>query len=129
MSANQVLLFIIVGQNEPLYEAEIHKRGAAGNSDAVARQNYFVVHSALDLVDKSAWSTQNVSSIMYGLLMLRFKFYLSFKGSVILQMMNATLIFIYVFPHLFCFVLCCIFFCFARHQLVLPITTRCISKS
>ena len=69
MSANQVLLFIIVGQNEPLYEAEIHKRGAAGNSDAVARQNYFVIHSALDLVDKSAWSTQNVSSIMYGLLM------------------------------------------------------------
>jgi hypothetical protein len=60
MSANQVLLFIIVGQNEPLYEAEIQKRGAVGNSDAVARQNYFVVHSALDLVEKSAWTTQNV---------------------------------------------------------------------
>ena len=55
-----VLLFIIVGQNEPLYEAEIHKRGAAGNTDAVARQNYFVVHSALDLVEKAAWTTQNV---------------------------------------------------------------------
>ena len=58
--SNQVLLFIIVGQNEPLYEAEIHKRGATGNSDAVARQNYFVVHSALDLVDRAAWTTQNV---------------------------------------------------------------------
>ena len=60
-TTNQVLLFIIVGQNEPLYEAEIHKRGAAGNTDAVARQNYFVVHSALDLVEKAAWTTQNVS--------------------------------------------------------------------
>jgi hypothetical protein len=60
MSANQVLLFIIVGQNEPLYEAEIQKRGAVGNSDAVARQNYFVVHSALDLVEKASWTTQNV---------------------------------------------------------------------
>ena len=62
MSANQVLLFIIVGQNEPLYEAEIHKRGTSGNSDAVARQNYFVVHSALDLVEKASWTTQNVRS-------------------------------------------------------------------
>jgi trafficking protein particle complex subunit 2 len=60
MSATQVLLFVIVGQNEPLYEAEIHKRGAAGNSDAVARQNYFVVHSALDLVEKASWTSQNV---------------------------------------------------------------------
>ena len=61
MSATQVLLFLIVGKNEPLFEAEIHKRGAAGNSDAVARQNYFVVHSALDLVEKACWSTQSVS--------------------------------------------------------------------
>ena len=60
MSATQVLLFLIVGKNEPLFEAELHKRGAAGNSDAVARQNYFVVHSALDLVEKACWSTQNV---------------------------------------------------------------------
>lgn len=59
-SGNQVLLFLIVGKNEPLYEAEIHKRGGAGNSDAVARQNYFVVHSALDLVEQAAWRTQNV---------------------------------------------------------------------
>jgi trafficking protein particle complex subunit 2 len=63
-STNQVLLFIIVGQNEPLYEAEIHKRGATSNSDAVARQNYFVVHSALDLVEKSAWTTQNVRKLL-----------------------------------------------------------------
>lgn len=58
--SNQVLLFLIVGKNEPLYEAEIHKRGATGNSDAVARQSYFVVHSSLDLVEKTAWVTQNV---------------------------------------------------------------------
>lgn len=61
MASNQVLLFLIVGKNEPLYEAEIHKRGGTGNSDAVARQNYFVVHSALDLVEKASWTTQNVS--------------------------------------------------------------------
>mmetsp|Transcript_71572 Transcript_71572/g.207244 ORF Transcript_71572/g.207244 Transcript_71572/m.207244 type:complete len:141 (+) Transcript_71572:51-473(+) len=60
MSATQVLLFLIVGKNEPLFEAEIHKRGAVGNSDAVARQNYFVVHSALDLVEKACWTTQNM---------------------------------------------------------------------
>lgn len=60
MSNNQVILFLIVGTNEPLYEAEIHKRGGTGNSDAVARQNYFVVHSALDLVEQAAWRTQNV---------------------------------------------------------------------
>jgi len=64
MSATQVLLFLIVGKNEPLFEAEIHQRGAAGNSDAVARQNYFVVHSALDLVEKAAWTTQNVRDRM-----------------------------------------------------------------
>ena len=61
MASNQVLLFLVVGRNEVLFEAEIfHKRGGAGNSDAVARQNYFVVHSALDLVEKAAWTTQNV---------------------------------------------------------------------
>lgn len=64
MSSNQVLLFLIVGKNEPLYEAEIHKRGASGNSDAVARQSYFVVHSSLDLVEKAAWVTQNVCPII-----------------------------------------------------------------
>lgn len=60
MAATQVLLFLIVGRNEPLFEAEFHKRGAPGNSDAVARQNYFVVHSALDLVEKACWTTQSV---------------------------------------------------------------------
>lgn len=60
MAATQVLLFLIVGRNEPLFEAEFHKRGAPGNSDAVARQNYFVAHSALDLVEKAQWTTQTV---------------------------------------------------------------------
>jgi len=61
MASNQGFLFLIVGKNEPLYEAEIHKRGAAGNADtSVARQSYFVVHSSLDLVDKATWASQNV---------------------------------------------------------------------
>eukprot|EP00523_Entomoneis_sp_CCMP467_P005475 CAMPEP_0168744574 /NCGR_PEP_ID=MMETSP0724-20121128/14163_1 /TAXON_ID=265536 /ORGANISM="Amphiprora sp., Strain CCMP467" /LENGTH=140 /DNA_ID=CAMNT_0008792241 /DNA_START=143 /DNA_END=565 /DNA_ORIENTATION=+ len=54
------LLFVIVGRNEPLYEAEFHKRGATTNSDAATRQNYFVLHSALDLVEKTAWTTNSM---------------------------------------------------------------------
>lgn len=52
-SSQSSLLFVIVGRNEPLYEAEFHKRGTSGgSSEAVTRQNYFVLHSALDLVEK-----------------------------------------------------------------------------
>jgi hypothetical protein len=58
-AGNQLLLFVIVGKNEPLYEAEFHKSGA-GASDSVTRQNYFVLHSALDLVEKAAWTTNNM---------------------------------------------------------------------
>jgi len=66
------LLFVIDGRSEPLYEAEFNKRSAAAgiggpvgggsssNSDAVTRQNYFVLHSALDLVEKAAWTTGNM---------------------------------------------------------------------
>jgi hypothetical protein len=60
MSVSPTLLFVIVGRNEPLYEAEFHKRGAAGTSDAVTRQNYFVLHSALDLVERAAWTTSSM---------------------------------------------------------------------
>jgi hypothetical protein len=56
----QLLLFVIVGKNEPLYEAEFHKSGTAGSSDSVTRQNYFVLHSSLDLVDKAAWTTNSM---------------------------------------------------------------------
>lgn len=62
MSGSQVLLFVIVGRNEPLYEAEFQKRGstAAASSDATTRQNYFVLHSALDLVERAAWTTNRM---------------------------------------------------------------------
>mmetsp|Transcript_4493 Transcript_4493/g.5202 ORF Transcript_4493/g.5202 Transcript_4493/m.5202 type:complete len:141 (-) Transcript_4493:86-508(-) len=60
MSSSQVLLFVIVGKNEPLYEAEFHKSGTTGSSDSVTRQNYFVLHSALDLVEKAAWTTNQM---------------------------------------------------------------------
>jgi hypothetical protein len=61
-------LFVIVGRNEPLFEAEfLNKPGAAAttannnnNNDTVTRQNYFVLHSALDLVEKAAWTTSNM---------------------------------------------------------------------
>ncbi|VEU34652.1 unnamed protein product [Pseudo-nitzschia multistriata] len=62
MGSNQGLLFLIVGKNEPLYEAEIHKRpNTPGSADtSVARQSYFVVHSSLDLVDNATWTSQNM---------------------------------------------------------------------
>mmetsp|Transcript_19471 Transcript_19471/g.29989 ORF Transcript_19471/g.29989 Transcript_19471/m.29989 type:complete len:137 (-) Transcript_19471:170-580(-) len=47
------IFFVIVGKNEPLYEAEFNKLYTADN---VLRQNYFVLHSALDLVEKAAWT-------------------------------------------------------------------------
>jgi hypothetical protein len=50
-------LLCIVGRNEPLYELEINKRAG---SDATTRQNYFVIHSALDLVEKAAWTQSNM---------------------------------------------------------------------
>ncbi|KAL3763297.1 hypothetical protein ACHAWU_009000 [Discostella pseudostelligera] len=85
MSSSPVLLFVIVGKNEPLYEAEIdtsssssmapsNSSGGAGGGGGGAgspsqqqqqnelstRQNYFVLHSALDLVEKSVYSTSNM---------------------------------------------------------------------
>jgi trafficking protein particle complex subunit 2 len=61
---SQTVLFVIVGRNEPLYEVELNKRGGTNvggaTSDAVTRQNYFVLHSALDLVERAAWTTNNM---------------------------------------------------------------------
>mmetsp|Transcript_27878 Transcript_27878/g.47402 ORF Transcript_27878/g.47402 Transcript_27878/m.47402 type:complete len:142 (+) Transcript_27878:89-514(+) len=57
------VLFVIVGKNEPLFEAEIDTHssvGAPGQNDLSTRQNYFVLHSALDLVEKSAWTTNSM---------------------------------------------------------------------
>lgn len=53
-SQSQSLLFLIVGRNEPLYSAEF---SPTPTSDSITRQNYFVMHSALDLVDKCAFAT------------------------------------------------------------------------
>jgi trafficking protein particle complex subunit 2 len=58
------ILFVIVGRNEPLYEAELNKRRTntadQASSDAATRQNYFVLHSALDLAERAAWTTSNM---------------------------------------------------------------------
>ncbi|KAL7461464.1 hypothetical protein ACHAXS_001881 [Conticribra weissflogii] len=55
------ILFVIVGKNEPLFEAEIDTHtGTTGGNDLSTRQNYFVLHSALDLVEKSAWTTNSM---------------------------------------------------------------------
>ncbi|KAL3811537.1 hypothetical protein ACHAXA_010313 [Cyclostephanos tholiformis] len=66
------VLFVIVGRNEPLFEAEIDTAhssaidspggggGGGQQSELSTRQNYFVLHSALDLVEKSAWTTNSM---------------------------------------------------------------------
>ncbi|EED92260.1 hypothetical protein THAPSDRAFT_19622, partial [Thalassiosira pseudonana CCMP1335] len=53
---------VIVGKNEPLFEAEVDTtaQGAPSGNDLSTRQNYFVLHSAIDLVEKSAWTTNNM---------------------------------------------------------------------
>mmetsp|Transcript_5891 Transcript_5891/g.8903 ORF Transcript_5891/g.8903 Transcript_5891/m.8903 type:complete len:141 (+) Transcript_5891:96-518(+) len=53
-SQTSPLLFLIVGRNEPLYSAEF-TTSLHQTSDSITRQNYFVLHSALDLVDKNAF--------------------------------------------------------------------------
>ena len=55
------MLFVIVGKNEPLYEAEFNKLPGSTTSDNVLRQNYFVLHSALDLVEKAAWTHSSMN--------------------------------------------------------------------
>lgn len=62
MSSQQApLLFLIVGRNEPLYSAEFGKPpGTPATAQTISRQNYIVMHSALDLVDKSAWVNSNM---------------------------------------------------------------------
>lgn len=71
MSSSQVL-FVIVGRNEPLFEVEIDTSHSSGSNSTGAnqqqssknelatRQNYFVLHSSLDIVEKSAWTTNNM---------------------------------------------------------------------
>ncbi|KAL3770260.1 hypothetical protein ACHAWO_009574 [Cyclotella atomus] len=54
------ILFVIVGKNEPLFEAEIDTHTGSQGNELSTRQNYFVLHSALDLVEKSAWTTTNM---------------------------------------------------------------------
>jgi Sedlin, N-terminal conserved region len=73
MSQGGSILFVIVGRNEPLFEAEFtnsnsNKPSSANSNsnnqqhqhDTAIRQNYFVLHSALDLVEKAAWTTSNM---------------------------------------------------------------------
>jgi len=57
VSQPQSLLFVIVGKNEPLFEAELNK---VATTDSITRQNYFVLHSSLDLVDKSAFTSSSM---------------------------------------------------------------------
>eukprot|EP00752_Nemacystus_decipiens_P003490 g3223.t1 len=59
-------VFMIVGRNEPLYEADLSSVGNSTSSggggrtstgDESAHLNQFIVHSALDMVERKQWST------------------------------------------------------------------------
>lgn len=67
-------VFIIVGRNEPLYEADLGlqigsstsstsgpaiNRGSSypGGAGEESHVNQFIVHSALDMVERKQWST------------------------------------------------------------------------
>lgn len=63
-------VFMIVGRNEPLYEADLSFQGggntssssssggrAASSGEESAHLNQFIVHSSLDMVDRKQWST------------------------------------------------------------------------
>lgn len=74
-TSSSTLLFVVVGRNEPLFEAEFntsakqHRSGGGtasssnnnnnnnSASESASRQNYFVLHSALDLVERAAWTS------------------------------------------------------------------------
>ena len=60
--AKPPLLFVIVGINEPLYEAELNQHPSSSTvaADSITRQNYFVLHSALDLADRATWTTNQM---------------------------------------------------------------------
>ena len=65
MTSQAPLLFLIVGRNEPLYAAEFtpsndRPHSASTATDSTTRQNYFVMHSALDLVDQAVWTTSSM---------------------------------------------------------------------
>ena len=48
----KMVVFMIVGKGEPLYEAEL---GSTGKDD-LAYLHQFILHSSLDLVDNAMWS-------------------------------------------------------------------------
>eukprot|EP00903_Cladosiphon_okamuranus_P006005 g5925.t1 len=58
-------VFMIVGRSEPLYEADLTSVGnnssgggaRASAGEESAHLNQFIVHSALDMVDRKQWST------------------------------------------------------------------------
>ncbi|CAM9211964.1 unnamed protein product [Scytosiphon promiscuus] len=62
-------VFMIVGRNEPLYEADLSSVGGSSGSgggsgggrasggEESAHLNQFIVHSALDMVERKQWST------------------------------------------------------------------------
>ncbi|CAM9201237.1 unnamed protein product [Phaeothamnion confervicola] len=55
------VVFMIVGRAEPLYEAELGGGGssAAQKPEESSHLNQFIIHSALDMVDRKQWAVQS----------------------------------------------------------------------
>jgi len=52
-------MLLIVGSREPLYEAEF-STGPQSKTEDTAHLNQFILHSAMDMVDDAAQSTNNM---------------------------------------------------------------------
>jgi hypothetical protein len=49
-----MVVFMIVGKSEPLYELEFGKTGAEG-SDELAYLHQFILFSSLDMINSAMW--------------------------------------------------------------------------
>lgn len=47
-----MVVFMIVGKGEPIYEAELGSNG----KDELGYLHQFILHSSLDMVDNSMWT-------------------------------------------------------------------------
>ena len=53
-----MVVFMIVGKNEPLYEIEFAKTASDG-TDELAYLHQFILYSSLDMINSSMWTNNS----------------------------------------------------------------------
>jgi len=51
-----MVVFMIVGKNEPIFEIELSKAGVSDVSDELTYLHQFVLFSSLDVIHSAMWS-------------------------------------------------------------------------